>query len=338
MNEPKVWGVHDVQSAETAKPTGCGFYRIVLPFDQLKRHGWNAGYKAGMPPPTEYDADVMVGQRLDNPEGLGYWRRFRARSKLVYELDDDIWHVDPLNWNAYNVYGRSDTLDACTHAAQVADLVTVTNQYLAEMVTAETGNTNVAICPNGIEAFMLDLERPRPQKLTIGWAGGASHSNDMREIAEPLLKFRDRDAAKLDAEIHLIGTDFRPTIGHNRARFTQWASDPRAYFRLLDFDIGLAPLAPMTFNLSKSPIKCMEYGALGIPVIASDFGPYADYVIDGVTGFLCRNKTQWLARLRELANDQDLREAMGAKAKEQAAQHTIEEGWAAWDKAYRSLL
>jgi glycosyltransferase involved in cell wall biosynthesis len=92
------------------------------------------------------------------------------------------------------------------------------------------------------------------------------------------------------------------------------------------------------FNSSKSFVKAAELGALGIPVIASDVPAYREYVIDGVTGFLVSTQKQWRARLRELAADEALRESMGAKAKELAAQHTVEGNWRRWADAYTPLL
>ena len=41
----------------------------------------------------------------------------------------------------------------------------------------------------------------------------------------------------------------------------------------------------------------IEYGIRGIPVAASDFGPYSDYVQDGVTGFLCKTPKDWTEAL-----------------------------------------
>ena len=41
---------------------------------------------------------------------------------------------------------------------------------------------------------------------------------------------------------------------------------------------------------SKSAIRAIEYGALGIPVVASDVGPYRDHIVDGVTGYLIRRE------------------------------------------------
>lgn len=334
---PKVWGIHDVRSPEDTGPTGCGYYRVTLPYDQLRLHGWNAQYGPGIPPPHALDAKIMLAQRIDRVESLGLWRRMKQRSALVYELDDDVFNIELLNWSAYNYYGRrADVRDAVTHAAAVADLLTVTCEGLAEVMRQQTGQTSIAVIPNYIPEKMLAHERPRRANLIVGWGGGSSHAPDIAEISNPVTRFLFEDAPK--AVLHVVGTDFRPMITRHHARWTKWEPNPWDYYKNLDFDIGLAPLAKTRFNESKSAIKCLEYGALGIPVIASDFGPYHDYVIDGVTGFLVRSKAQWRERLRELASDADLREAMGAKAREQAAQHTIEGNWHKWDEAYRRLL
>jgi len=44
------------------------------------------------------------------------------------------------------------------------------------------------------------------------------------------------------------------------------------------------------------------------------------------------------ARLRDLVNDEAMRDAMGAKAREHARQFSINEGWKLWETAYRTLL
>jgi glycosyltransferase involved in cell wall biosynthesis len=61
-------------------------------------------------------------------------------------------------------------------------------------------------------------------------------------------------------------------------------------------------------------------------------------VIDGVTGFLVSKKGQWVDRIRLLAADDALRESMGAKAREIAAQHTIEGNWHKWAAVYQEAL
>jgi glycosyltransferase involved in cell wall biosynthesis len=73
-------------------------------------------------------------------------------------------------------------------------------------------------------------------------------------------------------------------------------------------------------------------------VIASDVGPYRDFITDGETGFLIRYEHEWLKRMSELASDSALRERMGAAARARAREHTIEGNWGLWEKAYADLF
>lgn len=331
---PKVWGIHDAQSDTDKRPTGCGIYRVLFPLDALKGAGWDVGYAAGRPPPEAGDADVMLGQRFDRPEVLGEWRRLRARHKLVYEIDDNVFDVDPVNYGAWNALRQEDKRDAVAHCAQVADLVTVTTEPLARVM--RQFNPNVAVLNNCVPAGLLEMERPRRDALTVGWAGGVSHARDIALVAGPVRKFMERDHR--DAHLHIIGVDFRVSLGYVRSRFSRWEADPWKYFANIDFDIGLAPLSDHSFNNCKSHVKALEYAALGIPVIASDSPPYRDFVADGVSGFLVRTPKQFRDRLNTLASDEALRESMGAKAKEIAAQWTSQARAHLWDEAYRSIL
>ena len=330
-----VWGIHDAQGEDNPLPTGCGYFRIKMPLDQLEAHGWKIRYQAFTPPPDVAGYKLIVAERLDRPEVLGAWRRLRQHHRLAYEIDDDVWNVDPVNFNAYGVFSRYAVRDAVEIAIQVADLVTVTTEPLAEMVRTRTGHPNVKVIGNFIPASLLAMLRPRREHVTIGWTGGMSHGLDLAMIARPVRRVMDTDPG---LRLHIAGVDYRATLGYNHARHTPWEPIPSDLYQHLDFDIGLAPIAATKFNESKSPLKALEYGALGIPVIASDFGPYRDYVVDGVTGFLVSKEKHWRDRIRELAADADLRESMGAKARELAAQHTIEEHWVKWSAAYQEVL
>lgn len=317
---------------------GCGWYRIKLPLGEVARHGHDVKIVLGRDVSVA-DArtwPLIIAERLDKHDALPLWRRLRATSKLVYEIDDDIFNVPPVNWQAYGTYSKKDTQDAVAHAAEVANLVTVTTEPLAEVMRAY--NDNVAILPNYIPGWVCDLP-DTDHPLAVGWSGGASHALDIAEVAAPVRKFLDRNP---DWSMRLMGTDYRPTIRHERTSFTPWipvTSDPEGFYSAPDWDIGLAPLARAgVFKQSKSYIKALEYAARGIPVLASDAEPYRDFVIDGVTGFLIRYDHEWLKRLDELANDDGLRERMSAAAREHARKFTIEDHWQEWAQAYEGVL
>lgn len=312
----------------TRQWNGGGYYRIRQPLDELGRHGHDITCEPANSDVTADGADVIVGQLIGGVNS--WWRRLARHARLVYELDDDPFEIEPTN-ATYPVYSRPDVRDSITHCLQVADLVTVSTPVLAERMRQLS--PNVVVLQNRIDEDMLQLQRPRRDRLTIGWAGGGSHYHDIKECAYGLRKTLDRNP---DVEAHFIGADFRPVIDRP-IRFTPWCESTTDYYRLIDFDIGLAPLLPTRFAETKSHIKALEYAALGIPVIASDSAPYRDFVIDGVTGWLVRREHEWALRLRDLINDEAMRTDMGAKARELASAWTIQQSWQEWESAYESV-
>lgn len=322
MSEPvDVFGFHDGHA--------CGAYRILAPFAEMDANGHRVATHCGW---TEQAREhhVIVGQRISRTHALPIWRRLYRDHRLVYETDDDVWSIDPTNFSA--VLGHTpDVIDAAEQAIAAAHLVTVSSEPLAEVV--RRFHDNVVVIENHIDAGMLDMVRPKRDRITVGWAGGDSHLRDFATVHPQLRRFFLRNPR---VDLHTIGTDYRPFLPMP-GRHTGWFQNIAEYYRAIDFDIGIAPLADTVFNRSKSFIKALEYAALGIPVIASDREPYRPFVIDGVTGWLVRSDHEWGKRLYELVNDAAMREEMGAAAKREAAKWTIQKGYQRWVDAYRSL-
>jgi len=141
----------------------------------------------------------------------------------------------------------------------------------------------------------------------------------------------------------LLGTDYRPTFRApaDRVIHSDWVpvnNNPRGYYGLLDFDIGLAPLAMRDFDYSKSGIKVLEYAARGIPAVATDCPAYRELIRHGETGFLVKYEHEWLKYLSVLAADGDLRMRMGDAARQAARDWTIERLAPRWEAAYHSLF
>lgn len=316
-------------------PDGSGYYRFYLPYKHLAA---NSPHRVMMPPPgaPEWypnddqleEIDVIAGQRMCGGTGIKIWEHYKGKTALVYETDDDILHPDPSGLpHMFDPKVR----ESFTRCIALSDLVTVSTEPLAGVMRQY--NPNVRVLPNHINDELLALERPRRDRLTVGWSGGASHLADWAAAGSAV---SEALAAHPAADMHFIGADYSPLLGRE-CRFDRWQVSVWDYYKTVDFDIGLAPLAPLPFNDSKSHIRALEYAALGIPVIASDLPPYRDFVIDGVTGYLVRTQQQWQQRLTELINDEAARAEMGAKAREAAAAFTIQSGWRLWNAAYEEV-
>lgn len=316
---------------------GSSYYRIWLPFKHLdaQSHHITGVLPPGGPIPGPKDVaglDVLVMQRPAGKEGARMLERLVGQgTKLVYEVDDDMLDVDSSGLpHLYDDRAR----ESVRRCLRLCDMVTTTNQYLAD--TVRPYNDNIVILPNHVKAGLLDqpkARKPNPERVTVGWAGGTSHLVDMVEIADTL---RSVLGNKPVAEAHFIGFDFSPLLGdlRRRARWTRWEPDVGDYYKRIDFDIAIAPSADIPFNRAKTWLRALEMGAMGVPIVASNRLPYSDYVIDGKTGFLVNDAEEWETRLADLVNDPAMREEMGAAGKEQAAQWTIEDGWKLWQDAY----
>lgn len=314
---------------------GPGYYRVGLPFQALRGQfdGWETTSSMRILLQEAAECDIVVGQRLTNPASSLWWEGNAIDGRcLIYELDDDLWDLHPTN-SAYKFWADPERRQHLTRNVEVASGVTVSTPHLAEVVSKI--NPNVFVLPNCVDESLLAVERPRRDKLTIGWSGSATHIGDFQRTVDPLIRYFRKYP---ETDMHFMSDlNYAPMIKKRNARHTGWTKGVSKFHRTIDFDIGIAPLAGHHFNLSKSPIRALEYAALGIPIVASDVGPYRDFVQHGVTGFLCRTDDQWWKALRALTEDVDLRETMGAAARVQAADHTVQGNAWKWKEAYETI-
>lgn len=332
-----------------ADHSGCGWYRIVLPLGYLREAGHDTRWGLKMGQADMDEADVIVGQRVFKPGPTVRWQALAAqRSRdylLVYELDDDLFSVDSRN-AAGQVFGQPVVRNNIIRNMQVADLVTVSTEPLAEVVAKY--NRNVAVLPNAIPNDMLSWRTGRHNdRFTVGWQGGPTHDRDWESVVEPFSRwFRTTRRQGLLVELHSIGA----TPGHTPScpqdckrshfpevaphRHTEWNPKIDQYYRSIDWRVALAPLAATRFNRSKSHLRALEAAMLGLPVIASNVEAYGQFVQHGVTGFLVDKPSDWGRWLGELAADPALCDVMGNNARAYVEAHTIERLGALWEKAY----
>lgn len=326
-----------------ADRTGCGTIRVMQPLETLQElEGITTQYDERLKT-KGFMPKVLIGQRVCKDEPTNLWQTMARypgqRPKLVYELDDDLWNVDPSNVRAFDWFMNGYDYTTNTYHAvhdnlamnlAVADRVTVTTEPLAEL--CRKYNDNVVIVPNYIPEWVLDWERPQSDRVTVGWMGSATHSMDWDQSGEQVARFLKRNP---NVRFHMIGGDYVKSfrLPREQAEFTPWIHGVESVWRSIDFDIALAPLRPHLFNQSKSNLKALEAAALGIPIIASDCGPYPGFVEHGKTGFLVKRDHEWGKFLRELVNDEDMRHEMGAAAKEKAREWTLEGNLDQWKAA-----
>lgn len=328
--------------------SGCFEYRVRQQASALADRGHEVQTSQRMSSWVREEADVIVGQRIVMPRPCAMWLLLDAedrklgRHRLVYEVDDDLFSIDPAQNQFAKVFKVPAVRQNMREALAIARMVTVSTAPLADKLRAF--NKNVVVLPNGFNKSIFDVPIPAGRgqggpNVVIGWQGSPTHTHDWA-VAQPAVQqiLEEHHDTTPTAWVRFLGTPYLEGIPVDRFNFRPWTTDIREHYgRVVRFDIGLAPLAETTFNRSKSNLRVIEYMALGLPVVASDTVSYRDTIEHGRTGFLARTHDDWVRHLRDLVNDPAMRSEIGQAAREAARAWTIEDRITLWEQAYESL-
>lgn len=184
--------------------------------------------------------------------------------------------------------------------------VSCSTQHLAKAIQAVHPSAKVTLYRNLLppEAGNLSPTFQRPEKtLSVYYLSGTlTHQKDFADVIPAVQQWL---AVSPYHQLILVGAINIPK-GLNKAQVKK--IDHRHYLSLAQvFDNALAAIAPLqdtAFNQCKSAIKFLETAHLGIPVICSPYGEYAD--INSRQGpLLASSTTQWFKLLMRLTTDVD---------------------------------
>lgn len=154
------------------------------------------------------------------------------------------------------------------------------------------------------------------------FSGSKSHDKDFATIVEPLTKIMEKYP---NTELFLFGPlDVGDKFNKFRDRVRQFSYVPREkhFANIVSIDINVAPLEiGNPFCESKSELKFFEAGILAVPTVAAATRTFKEAVTNGVDGFTAATGEEWFEKLEKLITDENLRKAMGEKARIKALQN-----------------
>ncbi|WP_158150963.1 glycosyltransferase [Pantoea ananatis] len=306
--QPLDWHPLPIVIPHMADFYGCGYYRIIKPFETMKKNGLVDGKLSetmlSVPYLERYKPDSVVFQRQLTPEfheWASYVRKVSGVFK-VFELDDLLTHI-PLK-NIHKSEFGSDVIKMLRKSLSFVDRFVVSTQPLAEAY--KHLHSNIVVRQNCLsEDWWGNLVSLRQQgrKPRVGWAGGSSHRGDLEMLIDVVKSFHN------EVEWVFFGMcpeQIRPWI-------TEFHSgvDIEIYpqkLASLNLDLALAPVEDNSFNACKSNLRLLEYGACSIPVICSDVECYRG----SLPATRVRNRYKdWHDAIRMHLNDSAYSEAMG---------------------------
>ena len=261
-----------------------------------------------------YGYGVVVLQQPGGREWVALIRDLQARGVTVlYEIDDLLDAVRKAGGHEHAKAFSRERVRASELAMRVCDGVICSTGFLARRYASV--NPEVSVCRNGLDVRRYDLTRAPREHVTIGWAGGAGHQGAFEGWLRPL---REVMRARPGTRFMSVGAPFAELLedefGPERSLaipFGQIETYPAA---MANFDVALAPATPTSFFRAKSDLRWLEASALGIPVVADPL-VYPD-VEHGVTGLHAGTPTEAGEHLLALVDSRELRESIGAAARE----------------------
>jgi len=277
------------------------------------------------------ECDVVVIQRDFCRDLQNYQTILHTAHKfyklVVLDLDDNLLEL-PFNHPDRQSGYYTEALIPILQAINEVDLITVATPILHDFI--QTFNKNVRIIPNYLNDNFWSLREPDGPKpgseiVTIGYMAGNSHQPDIQMLAPVLLKLIKENEKK----VHLSFWGIEPPDFLKPFSSTDWVpaksnsyNDFAIFMQTQKADIVISPLIDNYFNSCKSPIKFLEYGALGIPGVFSNLAPYSSVITNEVNGFLASNSDEWESCLQRLIDDPQLRTTIASNAQE-----IIKEKW-----------
>lgn len=253
-------------------------YRILQPLNALARRGdilppvvvkGDRHALPGDPELARLDPDVVLVHNCFDQVLL---KRLRSR-RLILVIDDLLTALP--EYNPFRPHQAPGIEKRLREFVAAADRVIVSTAQLAKALSLP--DEGKIIIENALpESPWLTLAENRKPvgenaRLRVGWAGAQQHEGDLRVLKAVIRATAD----EVDWVLFGMCPDYlKPWVAEAVApvSFNEY---PHA-LASMNIDLAVAPLVDNTFNRCKSAIKLLEFGVLGIPVLASDLPPYHD--------------------------------------------------------------
>ena len=319
----------------------CAPYRLIYPGNALTRLTDIQVTLLRDVGQREYDevlreADLFVIQRMELvPDLADLIEELNRRGIIVvYDIDDDLPHLDPASRQAtLNPGNYAPRIESCIRACQCVQCAT------EELAGSLAGiHPEVAVLENQLDHVPPLVENPVQRQVTVvGYAAGSDHGHDW-----PLV----RDAYnRALAELARRGREIETWIVGDQGIFDSVASARKRLLPLLPrdeymkflgaIDISIMPLKESAFNRSKSDIKYLESAAMGTPVLGSDL-VYGRTISDGETGLVFRSAEEFASQLTRLVGDRPFqRRIADAAYRYVKSNRLIDQHAARWASVYK---
>jgi glycosyltransferase involved in cell wall biosynthesis len=251
---------------------------------------------------------------------LFWWRHIRVGisddsfpSGAIVEQTRGATHAAALRQLVRAGYPKADWIAAASDAAR-SDLIetfsvppeqiTVSRNWVSSPSPSERAVEGSAAIPDG--GFdLIYVGRLAPVKNLSLFVELVRDLRAIRDSVRAVIVGGGAGLAALERQRASLGLE-------DHLAFAGWQRDVTPWLRA-------SRLFLITSHHEGLPIAALEAMAVGLPVIGTRYPGADELVQDGETGFLCRDRAEFVERIRECLTQEDLRRSLGRRAAERAA-------------------
>jgi glycosyltransferase involved in cell wall biosynthesis len=280
---------------------GCSLRLEAIPRGAVERLRRLSGLR-------RYDAVVLQRQLLTVPE-LRFLRRMARR--LIYDFDDAMLYRDSYHRRGHQSRQRERRFGA---AVGSADTIIAGNSFLRSCAISSGARAEkIRVIPTCVDPqkYAPSPASSRAEGMELVWIGSSSTLAGLR-MQRPMLARAGREIPGV--RLRIICDSFEsfdplPVVP------TPWDAATETAM-LAAADVGISWVPDDVWSRGKCGLKLLQYGAAGLPSIANPVGVHGEIIRDGLTGILVNSEEQWIAAIRQLAADPQLRRMMGRNARD----------------------
>jgi L-malate glycosyltransferase len=230
----------------------------------------------------------------------------KKSKKVIYDFDDSIF-LDSSNWFKNILRNPKKFIYLIKNSHHVV----ISSPFNLDRCKEINLHKSVTYIP-----CSLDTSRFKPiknntlssKKVVLGWTGTFSSIPYLNSIKHILIKLKQEREFKL-----LLITNFEYEFPEMDLEVIEWKKESEIS-DLNKIDIGLYPIHMDEWSLGKGGLKMMQYMAIGVPGVATNYGT-AQHIIDhGSNGYLVSKDHEWVDVLKLLIDNEKLRSKIGAQA------------------------
>jgi glycosyltransferase involved in cell wall biosynthesis len=231
------------------------------------------------------------------------------RDRILFDFDDALDQPEleggPLQ------HWRVRVLRQGMQNAVAVSRLTITSNRRNAAVVRELGG-QVEIIPTSVDvsrAVLRDRTRLSTLAPILGWIGTPTTARYLGQTEDALIRL----SVTRPLDVRLIGAGRNP-FGRFQPDLRPWSLESE--FEDVDaFDIGLMPMADTQWTRGKAALKALQYGAAGMPTVASWTETNAEILGEREGALLCRSTDEWLGALERLLDNDEFRVELGARAR-----------------------